>query len=249
MTINKAILLLGGNGTRLLPITRHFNKHLIPLNQHFVIDYPLNTLKQSGIKEVQVVLGGQNYSQIVDYIRGGKDFGMKITYNFQEEADGIASAINQCQSFVENEQQFIAMLGDNIYSHPIKINKTPYDNPHNAKIILHKHSRLNDFGVVSVGNNSKIISIQEKPKNISHKLDNYAISGFYVFTKEYFNYFKNIKPSARGEFEITDIIKQYNDNGDLDYIIYNNFWNDAGTHNSLEECREYIKSNPIEFVK
>src|SRR5258708_31457729 len=105
MAITKAILLTGGNGERLKPLTSQFNKHLIPIGNRFIIDFPLNTLRQSGIKDVQIVLGGQKYSQIVDYVRGGKDFGMKITYNFQEAADGIASAIQKCESFVDGEQQ------------------------------------------------------------------------------------------------------------------------------------------------
>lgn len=248
MTISKAVLLTGGNGERLRPITSQFNKHLIPIENRFIIDYPLNTLRQSGIKEVQIVLGGSHYSQIVDYVRGGKDFGMKITYNFQEAADGIASAIQKCKSFVENEQQWVVMLGDNIFSHPIKWDKTPYDNPHNAKIALCKHKELNRFGVAEIGNNGKILNINEKPKNISHKLDSYAISGAYVFTPEYFNFFKNLKPSERNEYEITEIIKQYNDNNELDYVVYDKFWSDAGTHESLEECREYITLNKVDFV-
>lgn len=248
--IKNGILLSGGNGTRLAPLTRVVNKHLIDVNGKFIIDYPINTLKQMGVENLTVILGGNHFSQVVDHLKDGREIGMNINYLYQGEAKGIAQAINLCQRFVSDDNNFAVILGDNIYGNPIFWNKNHLDK---AQIVLWDVPDLHRFGVASTDPlTEKIISIQEKPTVLLNNQCHYAITGCYLFDQRYFEYFKYMHPSSRGEYEITDIIRCYLTADALcptwsfnHMVKGETFWSDAGTHESIARCNQYFYSKQI----
>jgi glucose-1-phosphate thymidylyltransferase len=235
------ILLTGGSGTRLGKISQSFNKHMVPITDKFVIDYPLQTLKSMGIENLTVVLGGNHFEQIVKYLKGGKDFGFNINFIYQENPSGIANAISLCQRYVEDECTFTTILGDNFFDKPVAWNNK-YDNPFIAKIALFKHPAPYRFGVATIDKTNKILKIEEKPKTLDAEFENYAITGCYQFNQDFFEYYKKLKPSARNEFEITEIIQQYLANNDLQHYVIDGMWSDCGEFESIDYVREYLKN-------
>lgn len=242
--MKNAILLSGGNGTRLQPLTHVVNKHLLGVDGKFIIDYPLNTLKQMGCENVTVILGGNHFSQVVDHLKDGQSHGMKFNYVYQGAAKGIAQAINLCQRHVADDDQFAVILGDNIFSQPIVWDEKHLDK---SQIVLHfreEEEDLKRFGVASLNKDENIVKIEEKPKKLNNKYTNAAITGCYLFNSKFFEYFPKLKPSDRGEYEITDILRAYHDDGDLHPVFQTSFkesfWSDAGTHESLELVNNYF---------
>jgi glucose-1-phosphate thymidylyltransferase len=235
--VKKAILLAGGTGSRLLPLTAAVNKHLLPVNGKFIIDYPLATLQAMGIKNLTVVLGGDHFSQVVDHCTDGKQWGIDITYRYQGAAKGIAQAIAICKDQVDNQQEFCVILGDNIFERSIEWN-TDYAC---AQIALYKHPELQRFGVASLDPKTKrIVQVEEKPKELDPQYDQRAITGAYLFDSDFFEFFKELKPSARGEYEICDIIHRYWQEGLLHYTEIEGLWGDAGTHDSIAFWNDYL---------
>jgi len=228
------ILLSGGKGTRLKPVTDYISKHLLPIGDKFVIDFPIQTLISMGCDNVTVVLGGTHFEQIVSYLQGGDKFGLNINYVFQKDPLGIAHAINLCKNQFKQDENFAVLLGDNIFNKPIM-----WKNSKSAQIALFETEKLNQFGVASLQNN-KIISIQEKPQESNSEFTNLAITGAYLFTGQYFEYFEKIQPSKRGEYEITDILKQYLSDSNLEHIRYEGHWSDAGNHRSLAAINDFF---------
>ena len=238
--MKNGIILAGGTGSRLFPLTHVVNKHLLGVNGKFIIDYPIHTLKQMGIENLTVVMGGNHFSQVVDHLKDGSAFGLNCNYVYQGEAKGIAQAINLCQKYVSSEDRFAVILGDNIFENNITWGYTSSSNKNvKAEIALYAHKELNRFGVATIDNN-KIIKIEEKPQNLSYYYKNFAITGCYLFTQQYFEYFKDIKPSARQEYEIVDIIRKYNDDNKLDWSEVYGMWSDAGTHESVAYVNDYF---------
>jgi glucose-1-phosphate thymidylyltransferase len=236
MQVKSGIILAGGTGSRLAPLNHLFNKHMVPVYNKFIIDYPLDTLKNMGVENVTVVLGGSHFSQVVSHIKDGHELGMSVNYVYQDKPSGIAQAINLCKRYVVQEDNFVTILGDNIFENTIKLNPSSTTG---AQIVLHKHPDLHRFGVAGISNN-KIIHIEEKPKTLNSGLDNYAITGCYVFDHEFFDFFSFLKPSPRGEYEITDIINLYNRDNNLGYTFVDGMWSDAGTHESINFVNNYF---------
>ena len=237
-TIKQGIILCGGEGTRLLPYTKFINKGLVGINGRFIIDYALDTYRKLGVQDLIIVLGGSHFAQIVSYLKDGKDLGFNsCSYVFQEYSVGLSQAISLCEHLIIDEG-FYVLLGDNIFDGEIAFNN--FDR-YRAQICLASHTELNRFGVASIQDN-KIISIQEKPKTLDPQLTHYAISGLYLFDHNFFQYFRKSKKSARGEFEITDIMNQYYDNQDLGYTIFDGMWADAGTHFAIKTLSDYFGS-------
>lgn len=234
MRIKSGIVLAGGTGSRLAPLNSLFNKHLVPVYNKFIIDYPLATLQNIGIQNVTIVLGGQHFDQVVSHVKDGQHLGMKVNYVYQDKPIGIAQAINLCQPFVRDES-FVTILGDNIFENPIKFENSPY-----AQVVLHKHPDLTRFGVASLDKTGLIAKIEEKPQVIDAAFDNYAITGCYLFNNQFFKFFERLMPSTRGEYEITDIIRLYNDQGWLDYSFVDGMWSDAGTHESINFVNNFF---------
>lgn len=240
--MKNAIILAGGTGSRLFPLTHVVNKHLLGVNGKFIIDYPLDTLKQMGIENCTVVLGGNHFSQVVDHLKDGQNHGMNFNYVYQGAAKGIAQAINLCKRYVLDDADFTVILGDNIFENKVRWNNPRYWSDPRAQILLSDHSDKHRFGVASINVDNKIIKIEEKPQILNENYINKAIAGCYLFTPEYFDYFKQIKPSARGEFEITDIISLYLENNNLSYSTIDGLWSDAGTHESIAYVNDYFYS-------
>lgn len=239
-----AVLLCGGEGKRLRPHTFFGNKGLITLTDRFVIDYPMNTLVKMGIKHITIILGGDHFADVVSYLRDGQDFGVDINYCYQRSANGIAAAVNLAKQYVEQEDSFVVLLADNIYSEPIRWADHPF-----AQIALYRSDELHRFGVASLSKeqSNRIIKIEEKPKVIDHSLDNFAITGCYLFNRDFFPMFKKLKKSERGEFEITEIIQQYLDRKELHHTFVDGDWQDAGTWESIAEIRKMIDIGRIKI--
>lgn len=236
MKITSGIILAGGTGSRLAPLNTLFNKHLVPVYNKFIIDYPLETLRTMGVTRLTVVLGGAHFSQVVSHIKDGSHLGMTVNYVYQDKPIGIAQAINLCKKFVSDDENFVTVLGDNIFENPILLKE---NSETRAQVILHKHSELTRFGVASIKDN-KIIKLQEKPQIIDETVDNYAVTGCYIFDKQFFKFFNSIVPSPRGEYEITDIIGLYNQNNDLSFSFTDGMWSDAGTHESINFVNNFF---------
>ncbi len=238
--MKNGIILAGGTGSRLLPLTSVVNKHLLGLNGKFVIDYPIQTLKDLGCQDVTVVLGGAHYAQVAGYLGDGSRYGLNFNYVYQGEPKGIAQAINICKRFVQDDADFSVVLGDNVFENAPRWNNPNWKTNPRAQIMLANHPHLNRFGVASINENRQLVKIEEKPKEIDSSFQNYAISGLYLFTPKYFEYFEQIKPSARGEYEITDIINKYMADDNLSYSHINGLWSDAGTHESIGYVNHYF---------
>ncbi len=233
------IILAGGAGSRLMPLTSVVNKHLLGLNGKFIIDYPINTLKRLGCQDVTVILGGNHFSQVVGYLGDGSRYGLNFNYVYQPEPKGIAQAISLCKRFVYDDADFSVILGDNIFEKAPRWNN-PQWKKSRAQIMLANHPSLNRFGVASIDDNKKIAKIEEKPKELDPQFTNMAISGCYLFTPAFFEYFKELTPSARGEYEITDIIRKYLEHDNLSYSMVDGLWSDAGTHESISYVNHYF---------
>lgn len=238
--VKNGIILAGGTGSRLYPLTHVVNKHLIDVNGKFIIDYPIDTLKKMGVENLTVILGGNHFSQVVDHLKDGRNIQMRTNYLYQGEAKGIAQAINLCRRFVDDDEQFVVILGDNIYGAPIKWNDN-YST--GAQIALWDVGDLHRFGVASVDpSGERIVQIQEKPQYLLNNYHHYAITGCYLFDQMYWEYFKYLQPSGRGEFEITDILRLYHAAGNLHptFAKPEAFWSDAGTHESIARCNRHF---------
>lgn len=251
MNIDTGIILAGGKGTRLQPFTKFISKHLLNLNGKCIIDYPINTLKQMGIKNLTIVVGSDFSGQIVDYIGDGSNFDLNVNFIYQKEPLGISHAVNLCQKYVKDAEKFVVCLGDNIFSKPIVWSEKP-----GAQIVLDSSRNnlecIKRFGVATVNKaHSEILNIIEKPQTFDYKLYNYPITGCYLFDQKYFEYFKNLTPSQRGEYEIVSIIEQYLKDKNLNWTYSEGFWSDAGTIESLAETNMFLSTsfNSFDLLK
>jgi glucose-1-phosphate thymidylyltransferase len=240
--VRKGIVLSGGLGTRLLPLTSITNKQLLPIHKRPIIDYSINSLTQLGCKEITIILGGDHFDQIVAYLKDGSEKDVHFNYVYQGKPSGIAQAINLCEPYFNKEEQFAVILGDNLFEKQVRFN----DESKSAKIALYDTPEINRFGCASV-RNGQIISIEEKPKTLRTDCDaNLAITGLYIFTSKFFDYFKELKPSARGEYEITDILSKYLTAGNLEYGFVDGRWLDCGTFETIDLARRLVTETNLE---
>ena len=226
----KGIILAGGLGTRLYPLSKITNKHLLPVYDKPMIYYPLQTLINAGIEDIMIVTGGNNAGDFLRLLGNGKEFGLKdISYTYQEGEGGIAEALGLCEHFAD-EESVIVMLGDNIIEGNIKKAAADFEKQKKgAKILLKEVQDPERFGVPQLRGN-KVIHIDEKPKKPKSK---YAVIGIYMYDAAVFDIIKTLKPSARGELEITDVNNHYIGDGSMTYEILDGWWTDAGTFESL----------------
>jgi glucose-1-phosphate thymidylyltransferase len=232
----KGVILAGGTGSRLYPLTKVTNKHLLPVYDKPMIFYPIQTLIDAGIKDILIVSGRGHAGHFLELLGSGTDLGVKFTYEIQEEAGGIAQALYLAKDFVDNDNVAV-VLGDNIFQDSV------YDIIQNfdvgGHIFLKTVSDAQRFGVAEVDeNNKKVIGIEEKPKNPK---SNYAVTGLYIYDKDVFSIIETLKPSGRGELEITDVNNHYVQRGDMKYSILNGYWSDAGTFDSLLRAGNLVK--------
>jgi len=222
----KGIILHGGHGTRLRPLTHTGPKQLLPIANKPMSEYCVESIKEAGITDIAIIIGGLGSNKVKEYYGNGENFGVNITYIEQDEPRGIAHAIRLCKEFVNNEK-FLVFLGDNIIQKPIadfvdNFNKSDYD----ATVLLCEVDNPSRFGIADV-ENEKIVKITEKPKKPTSNL---AVTGIYLLTPLIFEVIDNLKPSWRNELEITDaldnLLKQ-NDN--IGYETITDYWKDTGT--------------------
>ncbi len=225
----KGVILCGGTGTRLNPLTKVTNKHLLPVYNKPMIYYPLQTLIDSGIKDILIVTGGESIGDFLRLLGSGRDWGARFTYRCQDGSGGIPVALSLAKEFV-GDDKCVVICGDNIIGdHISKFIMEFEKSDKGAKIILTKVDDPERYGVVELRGN-KIVSIEEKPKKPKSNL---IVMGVYMFDKKAFDIIPTLKPSARNETEIVDVINHYLKNDDLEYEISDAFWIDAGTFDSL----------------
>jgi len=233
----KGIILHGGHGTRLRPLTHTGPKQLLPIANRPMSEYCLDSIKETGITDVAIIIGGMGSNKVKEYYGNGKNFGVNITYIEQDEPRGIAHAIRLCKEFVNNEK-FLVFLGDNIIQKPItdfveNFNKSDYD----ATVLLCEVDNPSRFGIADV-ENEKIVKITEKPKKPASNL---AVTGIYLLTPLIFEVIDNLKPSWRNELEITDaldnLLKQ-NDN--IGYETITDYWKDTGTPEDILNANRQV---------
>ncbi len=226
----KGIVLAGGLGTRLLPLTKVTNKHLLPIYNKPMIYYPINTLVTAGITEILIVTGGNSAGEFLRLLGNGKEFGLKhINYTYQEGEGGIAEALGLAEHFSDGEA-VVVILGDNIIEDDIRQVVEDFEKQKSgAKILLKKVKDPERFGVAEIEGNH-IVHIEEKPKDPK---SNYAVTGIYMYDEKVFDIIKTLKPSGRGELEITDVNNAYIQKGEMTFETLTGWWTDAGTFESL----------------
>ena len=226
----KGIILAGGTGTRMLPSTKIVNKHLLNIYNRPMIYYPLETLVNAGIKEILIVTGGNNPGDFLKLLGNGKELGLKeIHYTYQEGSGGIAEALGLAEDFADNGKVAV-ILGDNVFENNITQAVKDFKKQKlGAKLFLKKVPDPERFGVAHI-KGKKIINIEEKPKKPK---SNYAVTGLYMYDSQVFDVIKTLKPSRRGELEITDVNNFYVKQGTATFKTVKGFWSDAGTFDSL----------------
>ena len=238
----KGVILAGGLGTRMMPCTKVTNKHLLPVYNKPLIYYPLNTLVKGGLEEIMIVTGGNNAGDFLVLLGNGSEFGLKdLGYTYQEGEGGIADALKLAENFVD-EGKVIVMLGDNIIKDDIsEAVKEFQKQPNGAKIFLKEVSDPERFGVAEI-KDGRVINIEEKPKNPK---SNYAVIGLYMYDNDVFDIVKTLKPSDRGELEITDVNNEYIRRGTMTYSIIDGWWTDAGTFESLYRASKLVAEDKV----
>jgi glucose-1-phosphate thymidylyltransferase len=249
----KGIVLAGGLGTRLYPLTKVTNKHLLPIYDKPMIYYPIEMMVDAGIRDILIVTGGKNAGDFLRLIGNGKEFGLNhINYTYQEGEGGIAAALSLAEFFAD-QNPICVILGDNIVERSISGYVENFKKQGSgARILLKEVSDPQRFGVPEIQGN-KIVRIDEKPANPASK---YAVTGIYMYDSDVFEFIKTLKPSRRGELEITDVNNCYIEHGKMQYDILDGWWTDAGTFESLLHasnlvCQNAAKENgkPAGFMK
>lgn len=231
----KGIILAGGTGSRLFPLTKVTNKHLLPVGLEPMIYHPIKKLTEVSIDEILVVTGTEHMGDVVSLLGSGKDFGCRFTYKVQDEAGGIAQALGLAENFVGTDSMTV-ILGDNIFEDSLQqaVNSYPGEG---AQILIKQVPDPNRYGVAEIDDN-QVLSIEEKPKNPK---SDWAVAGIYMYDAEVFDVIKTLKPSTRGELEITDVNNYYIQKGNMKSVKMSGWWTDAGTPSSLELANKLVR--------
>lgn len=225
----KGVILAGGTGSRLYPLTKAVNKHLLPVGGVPMICHGITKMKEAGIKDVLVVSGRHHLGDMVKLLEDGSEFGVRLTYRAQEEAGGIAQALALAEAFADGDPVAV-LLGDNIFADGLAAYVERFrQQGKGAKVLLKQVPDPERYGVAELSG-PFIVSIEEKP---AKPKSDYAVTGIYLYDQQVFDVIRGIRPSARGELEITDVNNAYIDRGQLSYDILDGWWTDAGTHDSL----------------
>jgi len=233
----KGVILAGGLGTRLYPLTKVTNKHLLPVYDKPMIYYPIQTLINGGIDDILIVTGGNNAGDFLKLLGNGKEFGLRhINYTYQEGEGGIAEALGLAEFFAGGEK-ICVVLGDNLIEKNIRKAVEAFQKQkEGAKILLKEVPDPWRFGVPEV-EGERIIAIEEKPK---YPRSNYAVIGIYLYDAAVFDIIKTLKPSGRGELEITDVNNRYIERGLMSWDLLEGWWTDAGTFESLLRANQLV---------
>lgn len=222
----KGVILAGGTGSRLYPLTKITNKHLLPVYDKPMIYYPLQTLIDAGLDEIMIVSGKGHAGHFLELLGSGEEFGVHLTYEIQEEAGGIAQALGLAGDFADDDTVAV-ILGDNIFQNNVREAVQSFES--GAHVFLKEVPDANRFGVAEIAGDH-IVSIEEKP---AKPKSNYAVTGLYLYDNDVFEIISTLKPSGRGELEITDVNNEYIRQGTMLYSVLEGFWSDAGTFESL----------------
>jgi glucose-1-phosphate thymidylyltransferase len=233
----KGVILAGGLGKRLWPLTKITNKHLLPIYDKPMIYYPLSLLVEAGIKDILIVTGGNHAGEFLRLLGDGQGFGLThINYTYQEGEGGIAQALALAKHHAEGHKM-VVVLGDNIFEHSIKEHVDNFrKQPKGARVLLKEVEDPDRFGVASI-KNGKIESIEEKPLKPKSNL---AVTGIYMYDDNVFEIIKTLKPSRRGELEITDVNNAYIQKNELEYDVLKGWWTDSGTIESLLRANQLV---------
>jgi len=232
----KGVILAGGTGSRLFPLTKVTNKHLLPVGQEPMIFHPVKKLVEAGISEVLIVTGVEHMGDVVTLLGSGKEFGCRFTYKVQDEAGGIAQALGLAENFAGHDPMCV-ILGDNIFEDSLKpfVEKFAAQGK-GARLLLKQVHDPQRYGVAEVSNGT-VTNIVEKPKEPKSDL---AVVGVYFYDAAVFSWIRELKPSKRGELEITDVNNHYLKQGTLQCDTMSGWWTDAGTFESLRAANELV---------
>ena len=233
----KGVVLAGGTGSRLNPLTRVTNKHLLPIYDKPMVYYPIQTLVNAGIHDILLVTGGKNAGDFLRLLGNGRDFGLRhLNYTYQEGEGGIAEALGLAEHFADRDS-ICVVLGDNIIENNICEAVADFKKQGTgAKILLKEVTDAQRFGVAEV-RGKHVLGIEEKPK---YPKSNYAVIGIYLYDQSVFSKIRRLKPSGRGELEITDVNNFYIEEGTLTYEVLDGWWTDAGTFESLLNANRLV---------
>ena len=239
----KGIVLAGGTGSRLFPLTKVTNKHLLPVGLAPMIWHPIWKLKQAGMDEILIVTGTDHMGDVVGLLGSGKDFGCRFTYKVQDEAGGIAQALGLAENFAGKDSVCV-ILGDNIFQDSLAGDADAFRaQGKGARILLKPVQDPQRFGVAEV-QGDKVLGIEEKPKAPKSNL---AVTGIYFYDAAVFDIIRTVKPSGRGEMEITDVNNAYIAKGELSFGTFQGWWSDAGTFPSLAHANELAMQGEAPF--
>lgn len=236
----RGVILAGGKGTRLGELTKVTNKHLLPVGPYPMVYHPLKKLVGSGLTDVLLVSGTEHMGDFVELLGSGKDYGCRLTYRVQDEAGGIAQALGLAELFCTGSRACV-LLGDNIFHAPLKpLLDAANSKPDWAWIGLKQVPDPGRYGVAELSGD-RVLSIEEKPKNPK---SDFAVVGIYIYPPDVFEVIKTLKPSGRGELEITDVNNHYLKMGRMGYSALDGYWTDAGTLDSLDFANELVRKDP-----
>ena len=234
----RGVILAGGTGSRLRPLTKVTNKHLLPIGQKPMIYYPIEKLTSIGVEQILIVTGVEYMGDVVGLLGSGREFGCQFTYKVQDEAGGIAQALGLAEGF---GQRLAVILGDNIFQANLKDYADKFlSQGAGARVLLKQVSSPERFGVAEISD-GEIVSIEEKPEKPK---SDYVVTGIYFYDASVFDIIRTLKPSARGELEISDVHNSYIAKGQLSYDILDGWWSDAGTFESLNHVNELVAKEP-----
>lgn len=236
----KGIVLAGGTGSRLMPLTKVTNKHLLPVAQKPMIYYPIDKLRGAGLEEILIVTGTEHMGDMVSLLGSGKDFKCRFTYKVQDEAGGIAQALSLAENFCHGDSMAV-ILGDNIFEDSLRSYAAAFRKQRKgARILGKKVPDPERFGVAEI-KGAQVVSIEEKPKKPKSDI---AVTGIYFYDATVFDVIRACRPSGRGELEITDVNNAYVKRGELHFDIMNGWWSDAGTFSSLAHVNRLVAERP-----
>jgi glucose-1-phosphate thymidylyltransferase len=235
----KGIILAGGAGTRLRPVTKITSKQLLPVYDKPMIFYPLETLLNAGIKEILIIIAPENAGDFLNLLGSGKEFGCKFTYEIQDKPEGLAQAFIIGRNFIDDDNVTM-ILGDNLFEDDFAQDIQGFQS--GARVFAKQVPDPHRFGVVEFDENQKVLSIIEKPTNPK---SNYSVTGLYIYDHTVIDKAASLKPSDRGEYEITDLNNLYLQEGSLDVAFVNGRWFDTGTFESLFDATVFARERTL----
>ncbi len=239
----RGVILAGGKGTRLGDLTRVTNKHLLPVGSVPMVYHPLRKLTGAGIRDILLVSGTEHMGDFVELLGSGRDHDCSLTYRVQDEAGGIAQALGLAELF-SREARILVILGDNIFADSLHaLLAEAQKQPDHAYVLLKEVPDPQRYGVAEI-RDKRVIHIEEKPANPRSP---FAVAGIYLYPPDVFEVIKTLRPSARGELEITDVNRHYLDQGRLGFGYLQGYWTDAGTLDSLAHANQLVRQEPPRY--